>query len=166
MAKEIDLKDYIKTSNAACLNRDESTYTSSVLAGGQGPLKSNSDIDHQLLITIPFTEKVNLRKLIITAEVKEGSEESGPKDIKLFANQNLDFDDADSMKALQTIALDADNLKGSPVDLKFVKFQNVTSLTIFVDSNQDDSDVTVINAVTIIGKPRSGMNMKELKKVG
>lgn len=165
MASEIDLKDYIKIREAACLNNDSKTSIDSILSGS-GELKSNDETDHQLILTIPFKEKVNLRKLIFKAEPKEDSSDSGPKDIKLWINQNMDFDDAESMKPVQTIELTTSHLEGGAIDLKYTKFQNVSSLIIYIDTNQSDSDVTLLNSLSIIGKPRAGMNMNELKKTG
>jgi len=164
MAKLIDLKDFINTNESACLNRDDNTYVSSILGGDQGSLKSSSDVDEQMLLTIVFKENVDIRSIQFNTETKEDNE-SAPKSLKLFINQSLDFTDMD-LKPVQAIDLDEEAIAGKAVDLEFTKFKNVTSLVIFVESNQDDSDVTVINSLTIIGKPRKSMNMSELKKVG
>ena len=56
----------------------------------------------------------------------------GPKTIKLFANkQNMDFDDADSVQETQTLELSESDLDGkSIINLRFVKFQNISSVVV------------------------------------
>ena len=39
---------------------------------------------------------------------------------------------------------------------RFVKFQNVTSLQLFFEENQDDSEVTFVNSVEFVGVPIDG----------
>ena len=69
---------------------------------------------------------------------------------------------------------------GSPVELRFVKFQSVQTLSvrtpiyyesylnyiqIFFANNQSDSDQTIIKSVTFYGTPIATTNMKDFKKV-
>jgi hypothetical protein len=56
----------------------------------------------------------------------------GPKTIKLYTNkQNMDFDDADSVQETQTLELKESDLDGnSIINLRFVKFQNVSSVVV------------------------------------
>ncbi|GAB4835994.1 hypothetical protein Ancab_000913 [Ancistrocladus abbreviatus] len=50
-----------------------------------------------------------------------------------------------------TAALSPDNLQGKPVVLKYVKFQNVHSLTIFIEENQCGSDITKVQKTALYG---------------
>lgn len=56
----------------------------------------------------------------------------GPKTIKLYANrQNMDFDDAESVQETQTLEVKDSDLDGnSIINLRFVKFQNVSSVVV------------------------------------
>lgn len=56
----------------------------------------------------------------------------GPKTIKLYANkQNMDFDDADSVQETQILELQGSDLDGqSIINLRFVKFQNISSIVV------------------------------------
>jgi len=165
MSTDIDLKDYIKISDAECLNKNSKTFVTSIFTGSEEEtLESNPEVDEQLLLTIPFKGNVDLRKLRFIAETKEDSK-SGPKSIKLWINTSLDFSDTEDTKPVQTLTLTEKQLTGETIDLKFSKFRNVTSLVLFVETNQDDSHITTISQLTIIGKPRSKVNMKDLKKV-
>ena len=148
---------------------------------GTGALRSDASVDPQLLIKLSFREPVKLRgfKLLSTAttastasasvqsENPDGHTESAPRTLKLFVNApNLSFADADSTAATETIVLQAGDVGGErEVKLKFVKYQNVTGLTVLVEDNVDDSDVTVINRLDLIGATIAGMNVNELKKV-
>nr|ABK26379.1 unknown [Picea sitchensis] len=75
-----------------------------------------------------------------------------------FSNVN-DFPPSD------TVVLSPDNLEGKPVVLKYVKFQNVRSLTIFIEDNQDGADVTQVQKLVLYGSTVETTNMKELKKI-
>ena len=55
-----------------------------------------------------------------------------PKTIKIYTNrQTLGFDDADSVKETQTIELEPKDFEEDAViNLRFVKFQNISSLVV------------------------------------
>ena len=63
----------------------------------------------------------------------------------MFANVTnpLDFDDAENAPATQELELDA-KLLDTSIPLRFVKFQNVQNLTIFIKDNLGDEDVTAL----------------------
>lgn len=85
---------------------------------------------------------------------------SGPKDVRLFVDRpNYSFSDAEAAASSQDIVVTKAQLMntGTAIPLKFVKFQNVHSLTIFISSNQDDSDVTGISSIELFGFPIAGM---------
>ena len=55
---------------------------------------------------------------------------------------------------------------GEPLILKFVSFQNVSHLTLFLVGNLEDGEVTEVQRVRVVGQPLSTTNMSELKKGG
>lgn len=137
---------------AHCLDSNESTYL-------------ESDCDEQLIISIGFSQPIKLHSIKIRAPA-----EYGPKTLKIFQNQpmTLDFDKAENSEPVQQVELKAENLTNDaePVQLKYVKYQNVNSLTIFVKDNQTGKDTTRINQITFIGSPLVATNMNEFKRIG
>jgi len=91
------------------------------------------------------------------------------KTIKLFINQPsaLDFDTAMARTAVQELVLEEKDVgSDSVIPLKFVKFQNVQNLTIFVKDNLGGGDVTQIDHLAVYGTPVSGQtNMADFKRV-
>lgn len=51
------------------------------------------------------------------------------------------------------------------VELRFVKFQNVSNLHVFVKDNITGSETTEIESFTIYGMPVSTTNMQDFKRV-
>ena len=51
------------------------------------------------------------------------------------------------------------------VNLRYVKFQNVQNLTLFVKDNQSGDDVTQVDYLGIIGSPVQTTNMQDFKRV-
>lgn len=88
--------------------------------------------------------------------------------VKLFINQpaSLDFDKAEGMEAIQQLQLKPDDLQeGTLIPLKYVKFQNVANLTIFIKDNQGDEETTQLDYLCIIGSPVNTTNMSDFKRV-
>lgn len=95
--------------------------------------------------------------------------DKGPKNIRIFINQpqTLDFDQVSSRESVQDITFTKDQIANcTPVALKYVKFQNVQSILIFVQNNQENTETTVIQQLKIIGSPINTTNMNEFKRVG
>jgi hypothetical protein len=92
--------------------------------------------------------------------------EFNPTLVKLYVNrENVGFEDADDIDPTQEIVLTAADLKedAPPVLLKYVKFQRVRSITLFVVENAG-GDVTAIGGLKFLGQPLPTTNMSELKK--
>lgn len=74
----------------------------------------------------------------------------------------LDFDRAKSSQPVETLDFsDDEDLKG----LYFVKFQNVSSLQIFVENNKSGSEQTIIERLELYGTPLQATSMHEFKRV-
>ena len=56
-------------------------------------------------------------------------------------------------------------LDGSLITLKFVKFQNVQNLQFFFKDNQAGEETTQIDHLVVIGTPLATTNMNDFKRV-
>lgn len=80
--------------------------------------------------------------------------------------QTLDFDQVSSRESVQDIEFTKDQIvNGTPVQLKYVKFQNVQSILIFVVNNQENTETTVIQELKLIGSPITTTDMSSFKRV-
>lgn len=82
----------------------------------------------------------------------------------LFVNrENLGFEDADDVDPTQTLHLTTEDIKKGPIPLKFVKFQRVKTLTLFIEDNQG-GEITALGGIKLEGRPVSSTNMADFKK--
>jgi hypothetical protein len=79
--------------------------------------------------------------------------------------ENLGFEDIDDVDPTQTFELTAEDLRESadPIATKFVKFQRVKSLTIFVEDN-NGGEVSALGMLRLTGRTVATTNMSEFKK--
>eukprot|EP00967_Tisochrysis_lutea_P078168 scaffold106343_cov30-Tisochrysis_lutea.AAC.1 len=114
-----------------------------------------------LLITIAFKSTTKVHSFQIDAP----DDDRAPKGVKLFVNcKTLGFDDAESRPAEQELELTPEQF-GSRIELRFVKFQSVQTLTFFIHSNQGDGDVSAISGLRLWGTSVATTNMSEFKRV-
>lgn len=128
----MDLSTLIMKNMCECLNESDDHILEHALSSGGGYLAS--DVDEQLIINIAFNQAVKIHSLKLKAPLKHG-----PKKIKLFINQpvTLDFDSASNTAAVQEVEVSPKDLEnGNMINLRFVKFQNVQTLTFFIVDNQ------------------------------
>jgi len=158
----MDLGIFINKSGCECLNESDDHHLSAALA--KGPDYLESDCDEQLLVSIAFNQVVKLHSL----KIQGPDDGRGPKTVKLFTNltKTMDFDTAESSEALYTLELSPDDITEDViVPLKFVKFQNVLSLTLFFQNNQGGTETTVVDYIGFIGSPLDTTNMEDFKRV-
>ncbi|AQK62361.1 PITH domain-containing protein At3g04780-like [Zea mays] len=161
---QVDLIDFIDWTGVECLNQDSShsivNALKQSLRDDEG-LYLASDSDEQLLIYIPFMQVVKLHSVLF-----KGPEEEGPKTVKLFSNkEHMGFSNVNDYPPMDTLELSSDHLiENKPLPLKYVKFQNVRSLTVFIEDNQSGSDVSKIQKVALYGTTVDTTNMKDLRK--
>ncbi|CAH7688072.1 PITH domain-containing protein [Phakopsora pachyrhizi] len=100
---------------------------------------TESDVDEQMIIQIPFTGSVKLRSILI----RSLPDQFRPLRAKLFVNEsNLDFDSIESIKPTQTLEIPETNeLIEFPV--RVAKFSSVTKLSIFFDGQQSSQKTKV-----------------------
>lgn len=92
--------------------------------------------------------------------------ENNPVTVHIYVNRNnLGFEDVDDVEPTQTLELTAADLKenADPILLKFVKFQRVRSITLFIEDNAG-GDVSALGGLKFMGRTVETTNMKEFKK--
>jgi len=152
-----DLTEFIVKSSVSCLNQDDSTPVKNVFQD-EGHLASDSDA--QILIYFPFQNTIKLHSIKIDA-LDDGS---APKTIKLFVNNtSLNLNLADRERATQEIVLTAKDIN-AVIPVKFISFQNVNTLTLFVKDNFGNKDKTIIQRIIFIGQTRETTNMDNFSK--
>lgn len=62
-------------------------------------------------------------------------------------------------------SLDSKDLEGHPVNLRYVKFQNVMNIQIFIRNNQSGNETTQIDYLGFIGSPLATTKMEDFKRV-
>ncbi|KAK2184732.1 hypothetical protein NP493_255g04004 [Ridgeia piscesae] len=158
----IDLLKHVNKSRTECLNEsDEHTLQHAIHQCDEDYLES--DCDEQLIISIEFTQPVKLFALKIN-----GPYETGPKNLKLFINQphTVGFDEAESKPGQQELTVEPEHLKeGGMTELKFVKFQSVSNIVIFIKDNMTGAEKTRIDYLGFVGVLARSANMKQFKRV-
>lgn len=157
----MDLSSFINKAGCECLNDSDDNPFAHCLTAKGGYLES--DCDEQLLLRIEFTQPVKLHSLKLY-----GPKDKGPKTVKVFQNQpgSLDFDSADGNTPTQQLDLTPEDIQeGSLVQLRYVKFQNVSNVTIFIKDNQEGGEVTQLDYLGFVGTPVGATNMSDFKRV-
>lgn len=137
-----------------------------------------SDVDEQLMLYIPFTSTVKVHTIQITSLPQKSDDDDDdetplrPKTIHLYTNRqhNLGFEETEDIPATQTIELkpsDWDEKTGTAkLELRFVKFQNLYSLIMFVVDGEGEGERTRIDRIRIIGEAGEKREMGKLEKIG
>jgi PITH domain len=163
--KLVELSSKIETKNCYARNVSPS-FPFTNLFIGDSRLGCKSDADEQLLVHIAFKEFVKI-KSIKFVEFNGGLDpESNPSKVHLFVNrENMGFEDCDDVDPTQTLHLTSEDLKegAEPIALRYVLYQRVTSLTIFVEDNQG-GEVTALGGIKLYGRPTDNVNMADFKK--
>ena len=147
-----DLISQIEVPQCTCLNVSKDHTLRHCLEAETRSADSmylESDADEELLIQLKFMQAVRISAIIVQAQGDEA-----PKDIKLFVNKvGLDFDSAKDDKATQELSLSKAVVEyGEKTELRFVNFQGVQTLDIFVGSNQGDAELTRISKLAVLGE--------------
>ncbi len=162
----MDLTDQIRLDQCEALNKSPKCAAKSVFKKQDDELCLYSDEDDcEMLLKITFGQGVKLSGIAIHANKAPVDNASGPKKVKMFVNQpNIGFDDAEGKPSTQDLEFSLSDLSGTQIPLRFVKFQNVSSLQLFFVDNQSGSDVTFMNRISLFGIPIAGMDVAEIKK--
>ena len=136
-----------------------------------------SDTDEQLMLFIPFQSTLKVHTLLITSLPPSTSDEDEeaplrPKTIQLYTNRAhvLGFEEAEDVQATQAVEIkpgDWDTGTGTAkVELRFVKFQNVMSLVVFVVDGEGSGEKVRIDRLRIVGETGEKREMGKLEKIG
>lgn len=165
--KTIDLS--VMFDKSECYARNESSqFPMENLFIGDTRLGCKSDTDEQLILHLAFREPVKIASVKLT-EFNRGAEpDINPTTVHIYANRtNIGFEDVDDVEPTQTIEITAADLKESsdPILLKFVKFQRVRNITLYIEENAG-GDVSALGGLKILGRTVATTNMKDFKKQG
>lgn len=153
----MDLSTFIMKNMCECLNESDD-HTLQHCLEGNGFL--SSDCDEQLIISITFNQAVKIHSIIMR------SPKDGPKTVKIFINQPVTFGfDQVPGQAHQEIEFTPKDLEGNMVNLRFVKFQNVQNIILFIADNQTGSETTIIQDLKFIGAPIATTKMDDFKRI-
>lgn len=122
-----------------------------------------SQVDEQVLLHIPFQSPVRVSRICLKSTVNP---DAAPKLVKFFINRpTIGFGEASESPAAHSVTLTEETLQGEPIPLPVVKFRGVRCLTVFVESNMDDNDTTIIQSIAIIGDTIQDMNVSSIKDI-
>jgi len=185
MSEYSSLSPLIEEKKCYALNQNTTNNLKGALTKNSSEFLESED-DEQLLITLAFRDVVKVAQI----QFSTFNDGRAPKTIKLFVNSpNLDFNDAESESATQTFVLtddkvdendvdDADSKKEIPVqyktsadgktktavlNLRYVKFQKVTEITLFVEDNLGDEDTSVIVDLDLKSGEKAVVHVEFLK---
>mmetsp|Transcript_18492 Transcript_18492/g.50503 ORF Transcript_18492/g.50503 Transcript_18492/m.50503 type:complete len:283 (+) Transcript_18492:175-1023(+) len=161
----IDLNPHIDTQQSYAKNQAAGTPLSNLFIG-DSTLGCKSDADEQLILHISFREFVKIKSIQFVAFNNGVDPELNPSKVHLFVNrENLGFEDAEDVDPQQTLHLTAEDLKqgSAPIKLKYVLYQRVSSLTLFIEDNQG-AEITALGALKLYGHTVVGTNMGDFKK--
>ncbi|KAK4951753.1 Thioredoxin-like protein 1 [Elasticomyces elasticus] len=151
---------------------------------GQGKAKESekkdwieSDTDEQLMLFVPFQATIKLHSILLTSLPPSSDEDDDeaatrPTKLKFYTNRPhvVGFDEADDTPCTQEIDIkdsDWDTKTGTAkVELRYVKFQNISSVVVFVVAGAEGSEKTRIDRVRFFGETGEKRNPGKLEKIG
>lgn len=184
-----DITEQVDLKGLELLNSDSEFGSVRILVEAEKPsaLSSNgkaiedkkdwveSDTDEQLMLFMPFQAQLKIHTLQLTSLPPSSSEDDEerpmrPKTINLYTNTThiLGFEEAEGIPATQSITLapsDWDSSGTANIPLRFVKFQNVTSLVLFVVDGDGDRERVRLDRLRIIGETGEKRDQGKLEKI-
>ena len=156
-----------KIDKPACYARNESASAPmSNLFIGDDRLGCKSDADEQLILHISFQYFCKIKSIKFVSFNGGADPSVNPSKVNLYVNrENLGFEDCDDVDPTQTLHLTAEDLKADapPINLKYVLFQRVKSLTIFIEDNQG-AEYTALGGLQLFGRGLDTTNMNDFNK--
>jgi hypothetical protein len=139
-----------------------------------------SDTDAQLMLFVPFQSMIKLHSVELLSFAKHEEDDDDevparPRRIELYTNRphNLGFEEAEDTPAVQTIDLTPASWQEEQgggatavIETRFVKFQNVSSLVVFVVDAEHEAERTRVDRIRLVGELGEKKVMGKLQKVG
>lgn len=155
------LDEFITKDNLECLNSVDGTVANAFTDGDA--LLLSQDDDSQLLLKVTFRSPVNVGMLKMSSASED---ESMPSRVRIFRDKpDMSFAEAEDDASTQDLQ---EELTGAieeftAIPLRFVKFQKVTTLQLFIAENRGGDGITKIKRIQFIGTPAEKMDMKDWK---
>lgn len=145
-----------------------------------------SDVDDQLMVFLPLQSTARVHTLQLTSKARLSSNDdrdddaddnddddddtSRPELLRIYANPThvLGFDEAEATQATQEITIrakDWNERDTASLPLQFVKFQNVSSLVIFVVRAHGGAERVRLDRVRLVGEAGAKREMGQLTKI-
>lgn len=164
----ISLNDKIDVKQLEMLNATEASSVRHLFDPSSKSLVK-SDSDEQLMLYVPFQESSKVHSLVV--RINPEQEQHAPAAIHIFVNRPniLSFEDVDSLPATQVIGTDEiqfDKTTGECIiALRYVKFQKVNSLVIFIEQNKGEEDCTMLRNMEFLGTVEATNSSGVVKKM-
>lgn len=188
----MDLNVFITKNQCECLNEADDHPLEHAFTSGGGFLQS--DCDEQLILSVTFNQAVKIHSIKLKAPEKLGPKtmklfinqprtidfdqaesSTAVQDIKYvdmqFIFHHIDFNllisffSPSSFSFPIRCSVDAKDLAGNPINLRYVKFQNVQNIQIFIKDNQSGGEVTQLDYIGFIGSPIITTKMEDFKRI-
>ena len=145
------LLSQVDMSQTTCLNEAAGHGLRELLKPSSSGSYLESDADEQLLLGIAFLQSVKLFALRFTTS--EAQSASAPKTIRVFSDAlTIGFDEASTQTPAQEFQLTKNQALGKDlVLLRYVKFQKVNSIALFIQDNQEGEEITRLDKLEIFG---------------
>ena len=126
------------------------------------------------MLYVPFQSTLKIHSIHLTSFPTNSEDDdvpSRPKLIKIYTNRPriLGFDEADDTQAVQEVTLSEKDWNSetgtAKIELRLVKFQNVSSIVIFVVESEGDKEKVRIDRIRIIGETGEKRDGK-IEKIG
>jgi PITH domain len=163
----LSLRQYIDMPKVSCFNEEIQGSGRQIFKLHEERLSPIPSVtspadDPELLLFVPFTEAVSVQSITIR-NASVSAETASPRRIKIFVDRvNLDFESAREMPAQQEIELlPPHHLADGTIDYPCRpagRFQNISSISIFVVKNYDDSGESGTE-ITYVGFKGKGTKM-------
>lgn len=127
------------------------------------PSVTSPEDDPELLFYIPFTESVTVRSISIHNSSRN-NDNASPRKVKIFSNRDdIDFETARELPPQQELELvTADHFTEGTIDYPARgKFNNISSLSIFVQENFDDAGEAPTE-ITFVGLKGKGSGIRRV----
>ncbi|KAA8577313.1 hypothetical protein EYC84_007283 [Monilinia fructicola] len=170
-----DVTDQVDIKGLELLNADSDALSKGKEADSKAKDWVVSDTDEQLMLFVPFQSTLKVHTIQITSLPSASNDDDDetpmrPKTIQIYTNRAhiVGFDEAEDLPSTQSITLEAkdwDSTGTATISLRFVKFQNVTSLVFFIVDGDGDGDKVRLDRIRIIGETGEKRDPGKLEKI-